>query len=390
MSEPEKDFIGLLELSEELKQAGQEPPAPEGLIFEETPIEQVDHFESLETYAEANPVPEAPPEVAFETTPESSPESNPQPDSDFPITTDEASPSMDFATTPSSESEPNLNFLAPVDLNLAPENESTTPQDIAQEIAQGMPQTVLQESPTEEITETRTQPVTQQERLQAQTTSATQRIPSAVQAAVPAAFPFSLLIEGQLTPREKDKLLDIIEREAIGIRAIDLEPQLQANKILIPRVSEFTGIYIIQVLRETRAKIKFGPSDEIFAAQGTTEDTQPLWTPPSVPKAVPSDPSQPQHPADAIPVTTERSLPGLEHYTAIDTITASGTLQSFAVEAETTGDYQELLSALQRELKFKARRRGAAGVIHYRIQLTPLTSPSRYRLTVMGLAIRPR
>ncbi len=335
MSESKKDLTGLFELSEELRESGQEPPLPEGLVFEETPIEKIDDFESLDSYAQAHP------SVQAEAI-------------DAGLMDPGVAPTEPHDPIESAEVEVSLGFISPT--------ETTEPQ--------------FQHEPEQQ---TETQPV-----------SLTQKIPTAVHASVPAAFPFTLLIEGPLTAREKEKLLDIIHRENMGIREIDLEPQFQCEKILLPRISEFTGVYIVQQLRETRAKIRFGPSEEIFAAQGTTEDTQPFWNPTSVDQLDIPDRTEPQHPADTIPVTTERTLPGLDRYVAIDTLTASATLQTFAVEAETTSEYQDLVTALQREIKYKARRRGAAAVIHFRIQLTPLTSPSRYRITVMGLAIRGR
>jgi hypothetical protein len=397
MSEPQKDLTGLLELSEELKESGQEPSVPEGLIFEDTPIDQIDQFESLETYAEANPMSEASSEPASTFTEESSATHSPEADPNFPVDTDHPASSLDFLSTPSQQSTSTSEEFASFDTTPTQENpapEETHPDPVfeptPEPTSEPTPHSAIDstEVTQEEITRTEPQVISTPEPPRTPAKVTPQKIPNAVQAAIPAAFPFSLLIEGPLTPREKEKLLDIIQRENLGIREIDLEPQFEAQKILLPRISEFAGVYIIQKLREVRAKIKFGPSDEIFAAQGTTEDTQPLWTPNADAKDKPPQEPETEHPADAIPVTTERSLPGLEPYFAIDTITASGTLQTFAVEAESTGEYQDLLTALQRELKYKARRRGAKGLIHFRIQLNPLTSPSRYRLTVTGLAIK--
>ncbi len=334
MTETKKDLTGLFDLAAELKESGQEPPAPEGLVFEETPIDQVDSFDSLESMGQTAE-PESPMGLDFLNPPEPT-------------------------DTQNTESE----FTPPATQDNPDEIGITAPQVI-------MPAFTTPQAPTLE-------------------TERPQKIPTAINAAIPAAFPFTLLIEGPLTSREKEKLVDIINREKMGIREIDLEPQLEGGKVLIPRISEFAGIYLIQQLRETRAKITFGPTDEVFAAQGTTDETQPHFTSQDPTESKTPHPVETQHPADSLPVTTERFLPGLEQYTAIDTLIASGTLQTFALETDATTEYQDLLTSLQRELKFKARRRGATGIIHFKIQLTPLTSPSCYRVTVMGLAIKPR
>ena len=58
------------------------------------------------------------------------------------------------------------------------------------------------------------------------------------------------------------------------------------------------------------------------------------------------------------------------------------------VEAEKSSEYQEILEALLRELKYRAYRRGASGITQLSVQLDPLIQPTRYRLTVSGTAVR--
>jgi hypothetical protein len=179
----------------------------------------------------------------------------------------------------------------------------------------------------------------------------------------------------------------------MGIREMDLEPQLQGNKILIPRISEFAAVMVVQAMRTTTARMRFGPSDQIFsstdAQSEVTLSNTSVPTPEQIhiPKTLNEEPT---HPAEIIPLTMERHLPLLDKYTIIDTITASAALESYAVEVDKSQEYQNLIDALQKEIRFKAFRRGAAGVISFRLQITPLTSPSRYRITAMGLAIKSR
>jgi len=213
---------------------------------------------------------------------------------------------------------------------------------------------------------------------------------------VQAAFPFSLMILGKLTEQEKSKLIELLEREDMGIREVDLGPQLDGERILIPRISEFAGILLVQALRGTRAKILFGPSDTIFSTEQTRASEDELnygknkgsfgqikdsniqndaW-------------DDPVHPAESLPITPDHKLPEILEYAVIDTVTASASLKTTVVEAEKSSQYQEIVEALQREIKYKAFRKGADAIISYSITLTPLLLPQNYRLTAMGSAIK--
>jgi hypothetical protein len=203
---------------------------------------------------------------------------------------------------------------------------------------------------------------------------------------VPAAFPFSVMIDGMLAPEEKERLLDLLNRENLGIRPMDLEPQLEEGRVLIPRVSEFAGVMIVQALRSSSARIRIGPSDDIFATDDTRADTDEGIAPHLNPPVVTS--YEAAHAADRIPVTPEASLPELGPYTVIDIVTASAGLSVQAVEAVRSTEYQELLEALQKELRFKAWRKGATAVLNFSVQLNLLTLPSRYRVLVTGSAVR--
>jgi hypothetical protein len=209
---------------------------------------------------------------------------------------------------------------------------------------------------------------------------------------VPAAFPFSLLIEGELTPEEKEKLLDVLSREHMGFREVDLEPQLAGNRILIPRISEYAGILLVQSLRSTRAKMRLGPSETIFSAQDAEVTQDPYQPGMRLPEPQAPSPHAPDlgHPAERIAVTPEGALPQLPEFEVMDTIFASAVLNSNAVEADRTNEYAEILENLKRELKYKAYRKGAVGLIHFKVDLQQLSLANQYRLMVSGAAIRPR
>jgi uncharacterized protein YbjQ (UPF0145 family) len=208
----------------------------------------------------------------------------------------------------------------------------------------------------------------------------------AADAQVAAAFPFTLKIEGKLAPQESERLVSLIERENMGIRTVDLEAQIEEGRILIPRISEYAGVLLIQAMRGSSAKLQFGPSDEIFSTPETREDlvdSAPQW---NVQDTI-AEIGQALDQADEVVVTNSDKLPQYSSLQALDTVVVSGLLSTPAVEAQASQHYTKLLEALMRELKFKAKRRGANGIVSLTITLAPLTLPTDYRVTVTGTAV---
>jgi hypothetical protein len=208
-----------------------------------------------------------------------------------------------------------------------------------------------------------------------------EKIGESPSATVAAAFPFTLKIIGKLSVEEQERISEIISRENFGFREMDLEPQFAAGKLLIPRISEFAGVMLIQALRGTAGKIEFYPSDsEPLTESYSDTSTSDSFSPSSLKL------DEPQ--AESLPVTTGESLPQFPVTQIIDTVTATTTLHINAVEFQSSPQYQEALDALQREIKYKAHRKGAIGVTHYKVELSALSFPTRYRLMVTGSAIK--
>jgi hypothetical protein len=208
---------------------------------------------------------------------------------------------------------------------------------------------------------------------------------------VPAAFPFSVLIEGALTAEEKEKLLTVLSRENMGISEVDIEPQLEAGRVLIPRISEYAGILIVQALRAAQASLRLGPSDSIFATDDTRntldETAAPLLETVVQNRVLAHEAA---HAAERIPLVSSSHLPG--HAAAaldvIDTLVVSAALRSHVVEAQKSSEYHEMLEALTRELRYRAYRKGAQAIVNFNVQLDSLGTPGRFRLTVSGTAAR--
>ena len=212
--------------------------------------------------------------------------------------------------------------------------------------------------------------------------------PSVAPKAVPASFPFSVLIEGPLTPAEQEKLMDLLTRENMGIREMDMEPQLQAGRVLIPRVSEYAAVLLVQALRNISAKMRVGPSDQIFSSQAAQKADPQTPTEGESQEQIMKFALGPEHLAEKLPMTQESSLPNMPSYSVIDTLSATATVKAKWVAHDQSYEYQSLIEALQKELKYKAFHRGAQAIVSFRIQLTPISASQDYRLLALGTAIK--
>jgi uncharacterized protein YbjQ (UPF0145 family) len=203
---------------------------------------------------------------------------------------------------------------------------------------------------------------------------------------IAAGYPFSLRIEGHLKPEEQEKLVDLISKEKMGIRAMDLELQFKTGHVLIPRISEYAGVLLVQALRGTNAEMKLAPSDQVFSTSDTKEEAIPERESHTVSSI--GDASPFEHPAEHIPVTSEHHLSGFSPGTVIDTVAASATIKAMSVEMETSAEYLEILENLKRELKYKAHHKGGTAVVDFKVTLSPLSIPTHYRITAMGAAVK--
>lgn len=402
MANENKDLTDLIQHSKKLQAEGQLPPPVQGTMMEQTPIEPIDNFESLDEYAAANP----PPDPSLTPAPSAAPE-NPTAPEPFPSADSNSvgPPEPDLPSAPEPDS---FNFPTPEPSSNASSNFSTDSSD-------GVLDSSLNNSLDASLTPPETppeEPPALQPEVLAPSPSASNDPPSPVQAtadpksrnsienikkfsesvpigkpAVPAAYPFSLLITGPLLAEEKEKLLDLLSRENMGIREIDLEPQLASGKILIPRMSEYAGILLVQALRGTQADIRFGPSDSIFQSKDDPPENNEGFFDANQNQVIQS--ADQTHPAEQLPITSEKDLPQIPHFKVIDTITASALLKLQAVEVEASSEYQAMVDALQTEIKYKAYRKGASAIINFKVQLNSLSSPAEYRLLALGTAVQP-
>lgn len=430
MSKDPKEFTSLADYSQ--AHADEIPVPKDGEILTEQPLEQLADFESLDDFAKANPTltAQAPP----------SPESA----TDFPLTpSDEAAPggsglelsgmqeqspppppenSMqldaqglgDLLPTPEAPDSARSDFsgavtgvtpegvtsdpLGPTDVPAAPSvpmdlggfEATAAPAQAPPSTGQGTGIYFAPDSPVETV---ESHPgVTRAFASVAASapppaTSAQRALP--VAPPVPAAYPFSVLIHGKLKSDEQTRLLDLLERENFGITPKDLETQLRGDRILLPRISEYAAVLVIQALRAADVVIQAGPSDEIFSTNDTREvASDPMLAPPDAPQGTTYDA---EHPSEDLPITLDHHISGQgDVEEAIDVITASMGIKSMAIELRRSAEFNDAVEALKRELRRKAHRRGAWGITQFKLQIDRLDLPSHYRVSVMGTAVRPK
>lgn len=198
--------------------------------------------------------------------------------------------------------------------------------------------------------------------------------------------PYSLVIEGPLRPHEREALLGILSRENLGVREIELEPQFAAGHVLIPRISEYAGVLIVQTLRNATAKMRLGPSERIFVSP-QAEDGDRLIVPPA-PDAEVFIHEEGGGRAEAVLLTSADAIPGKKLLAAIDTLHTSMNLKSVALSQPQSPLFQDAIERLKVQLKSQARHRGANALVGFKYALHPLEGQAFYKLVVEARAVR--
>lgn len=427
------EFESLADYAKELEKSGTlpAPPPADGEVMQLEKIEQIDNFESLDEFAKHSPLAEPDMAIAPPQESQSSPDLFPVQDSSPPSALEGLSGLNEPALGNLDPSNPSMDFQAPSetlsglpsfgspgaeggmladDAGFAPEHQEMTGLSDARTGILGnsplgfdepAPNAPVEPPPLADFHEPSLDPAPQtmranpppfppqpvpggMDRLRQYSEGIAQsRTPVAAQ------YPFSLMIEGRLEADESARLIDLLGREGFGISEVDLEPQLKSGRILIPRISEYAGVLLVQALRTAKATIRLGPSDTIFATDATRAEADEVASALSATIAnVQSDSPEAEHPAERIPVTTDVDLPGFGPYYVLDALTGAASMRTFALEAENSNEYQIILENLKRELQYKAYRRGANGLINFTVQVVPLSERSHYRIIAVASAIR--
>lgn len=172
--------------------------------------------------------------------------------------------------------------------------------------------------------------------------------------------------------------------------------QLERGSLLVPRVSEFTAIYLCHRLRRFRLELQMAPSDLLHPPRSDSEASQGLVSRRSL--------GQNQHhqfqfdetqDAKNILLSTLAHLDGhvIERYLGV--ATESSFLDGHEVEGDTTAAINARYDELAQKLKGHALEHKANAVVGINYQLTPMpgdgaTGPGhyRYKLTCTGNLVR--
>lgn len=201
-----------------------------------------------------------------------------------------------------------------------------------------------------------------------------------------ASTPYSLLIEGFLKVHEREALLQILARENLGIREVELEPQFEAGKILIPRVSEYIGVVIVQALRNAAVRMRLGPSDRIYVSEAADDEDSLIYHPATESEIMINEMGE--HPADRILLSPDAEVKGRNILEALDTLHSSMNLKSSHIAAAHSPKFQEAMETLKRQLKFQAHHRGANALLSFKYELHEIEGQAVYRLVVQAQAVR--
>lgn len=199
---------------------------------------------------------------------------------------------------------------------------------------------------------------------------------------------WNLSITGFLRPEQRARLTTLVTREPIGIREVDLEPQFEAGRVFIPRISEYLGISLVQAMRDASVQMSFEP-----AANALEQETASAF---GAPAAATLHTSQSEHAFsfDQVLLTADSALPGISssQITLVDLILVSATLTHAEVEARLDSlnahVFEDRVESLKREIKARAHYRGAHAIIDFKLELQPLKDPALYKLILSGTAVK--
>ena len=184
-------------------------------------------------------------------------------------------------------------------------------------------------------------------------------------------YPFHFYAEGAFGYYERDKLLRFITENSVGITSAEIDLQIQAGRVLIPRISEYAGIKLVQELRDSPLSLRLFASDR--DADETTEHQ-------------PADhfqfDAQGTKPSQNTLVIIDPKSPDRSGYIEIGQLQASQFLKAEMVEAEKSELFQELLARMTESLKNRARFKGAEAMTQPVTQVINLRLPSQYQVVL--------
>ena len=352
-----KDLTGILELPQidPVTDDGSAVPEDPFAVNELQPIETIDTFESIDQIGMMDHEP--PPEEPAADPAESQPEA-PVEDPFQPSSFDGSPPTLDVG--PSDLPDP----FAQADPFEAPIETPAPPMDFLEEFP-------TSPSPTDPSPPPPELPPLEPIRSYAEKVKEAPFTPGT-------RFPQHLMISGEFDLYARDKLLLFITENDVGVTSSELDFQISAGRVLFSRISEFSGIKLIQDMRDSGLEFHLRPSpldpDEIVPESPSTRFHY--------------DGTRPEQPAEKkIPV-----LPALAAkeagYAVFDSIRIVQYLRAEMLEVEKSDLFQELIERMTEALKRRARLKGAEALGSLEHRITPLRLPSQYEVELSASLLK--
>lgn len=181
--------------------------------------------------------------------------------------------------------------------------------------------------------------------------------------------PFHLSLQGAFDPYTRDKLLMFITENPIGLNSSELDLQLQAGRVLFPRISEFAGIKLIQDLRDSGLLFKLTPSSR--------DEDELIHEAPAL--SYRFEATAAASPESVIPVLPESGF-DQKAWQVIDSIQMVQYLRAEILEVEKSDLFQNLIDRMLGAMKKKAILKGADAISGLSHHVTPLRLPSQYQV----------
>jgi len=195
-------------------------------------------------------------------------------------------------------------------------------------------------------------------------------------------YPFHLKINGTFGPFERDKLLLFITENPIGLSSSELDLQIGASRVFLPRISEYAAIKLVQELRDSGLTFSLQPSDR-EENESTNSSTSLSFEYQNLQS------SNHQSSLSEIPILTSSSLPKLESsYQEIDEVSIVQFVRTEVMELENSPMIQEVIERMIEVLKQKARLKGGNALFSLRQEILPLRLPSQYQISLKASVIK--
>lgn len=191
-------------------------------------------------------------------------------------------------------------------------------------------------------------------------------------------YPFHLKINGSFGPYERDKLLIFITENPIGLSSGDLDLQITSGRVLLPRISEYAAIKLVQELRDSGLEFKLHPSER--ESDETTSSSASLSYRYEAQNSVKISSLK------EIPILTQAHSP--QTFQELDEVSIVQYVRTEVLEVESSPMIQEVIERMTEALKQKARLKGGNALLGLKQEILPLRLPSQYQISLKASVVK--